>query len=141
MESTSQKPRDWGDYLVGFPMVVWAASFFFPALISPKQNWVYPGETPGFEAAFGSFLAMLAVAFLAVMRPPAGAVITLPKLVDVLFYVSICSLWLANVWMLVAPAMSRRLRRGEGKFYLFTLWLCVFALFPSFSRFPRSLGI
>jgi len=130
MESPSQKPRDWDDYVVGFPMVMWAASFFFPALIGPKSNWIFPGTTPGYEAALGSLLALVALLVLAVMRPPTAPIASLPKLGDLLLIASVCSLWLANVWMLLAPAMSKRIRRGEGRFYLVTLWLWVFAPLP-----------
>lgn len=130
MESSSQKPGEWDDYVVGFPMVMWAASFFFPALIGPKTNWIFPGRTPGYEAALGSLAALVAVVVLAIMRPPTAPIASLPKLGDLLLIASVCSLWLANAWMILAPAMSKRLRRGAGRFYLVTLWLWVFAPLP-----------
>jgi hypothetical protein len=126
MESAPRKHMDWNTYATGLPMIVWGASFFFPTLIANQNNWFFPGATPGFMAPVASFVMLVLVIATNLrnegMKPPT------PE--DVFLYFSLSSLWMANFWMLLAPAMSKRLREGKGQIFLFTAWIWTLVPIP-----------
>jgi hypothetical protein len=127
MESAPRKHVDRDAYAIGLPMIVWAASFFFPTLIGNQNDWFFPGVSPGFLAPVASFFMMVMVI---VTSSEHGAMKrTTPE--EVLLFFSVSSLWLANLWMLLAPAMSKRLRDGKGQFFLISVWIWTLVPIPT----------
>jgi hypothetical protein len=70
---------------------------------------------------------MLVMVVIIGMHGPLWRVVT-PE--EFFFYFSIYSLWLANLWMILAPAMAKRLREGKGQLFLFTAWLWILVPIP-----------
>jgi hypothetical protein len=134
MESAPRKQVDWDAYAIGFPLIVWGASFFFPTLIGHPNDWIFPETSPGFLAPIASFLMMVIVIVIGsehgAMKPPT------PE--EVVLYFSICTLWLANLWMVLAPAWVKRLRDGRGQLFLVAAWFWTLVPLPIAIKAPGN---
>jgi len=126
MKSAHRNQVDWDAYAIVLPMIVWGASFFFPTLINRPEDWFFPGVSPGFLAPVASFFMM--VMTIAIISHEGARGVSRPE--EALLYFSISSLWLANLWMILAPAMIKRLRKGKGQFFLLTTWIWTLVPIP-----------
>ena len=134
MDETLSRRLSWA---IAFAVLLWLCSFFLPTLTFPPDNsrhWApADGMQRGYDAALLSFIAgLMAVLELAdTMGNGHFSWVSIYHLMDGV-------LWLANVWMIVAPFRAKSLLRGRSTPLLVTMWLWVAAPLPlAWNSFQR----
>jgi hypothetical protein len=126
--------RSWG---LAIPILLWLVSFFLPVIIFPPDNashWApADGMQRGYDAALLSFAGGVMNAVVLADAISGGHIsAAVLRSVDGL-------LWLANLWMIIAPFRIRSLSRGRSTPFLITIWLWVAAPFQIFrASFQRG---
>ncbi len=114
-------PSTYDRYVVVIPLLTWAISLFLPTVTCSKNDWFFPGQSPGFLAALMSFLALLFWMLAFGMKPTDTSAIV---------YAYIGSLWVANVLMLAAPFLVSAIQRRRRFAFVVMLWIWFLLALP-----------
>jgi len=102
-------------FLTLFPLLLWAFSFFFPAITYNSNDWFFPGKNSGYLAAFMSMLALLFALQLLKDSPR--------HLAEILFFLFLGSLCICNFIIVAAPFVAGKIRQARP--FLIILWISV----------------
>jgi hypothetical protein len=127
--------RFWGMVI---PILFWVCSFFLPAITFPPDNASHWAPAQGMQRGYDAALLSLAESVMSIILLR-GALQRGFSWAAVFFYVD-SFLWLANLWMFLAPFRTRSLSQGRSIPLLVTIWFWAAAPLPlvwqSFQRGP-----
>jgi hypothetical protein len=110
--------------VIAVPILLWLCSFFLPAITFPPDNARHWAPADGMQLGYAAALLSLA-----------AGVVNAIELADAIHlghlswatahFSAVGLLWLANLWMIIAPFRVRSLARARSTPLLITTWLWV----------------
>jgi hypothetical protein len=129
-------------WVIAIPIVLWLCSFFLPAIFFPPDNASHWAPADGMQRGYAATLLSLTAGVMNAIE--LADAIHRGHLSWAAAHISAVGLlWLANLWMIIAPFRIRSLSRARSTPLLITTWLWVVAPLPlvwqSFQLTPDGL--